>query len=92
MLAFINITSKKNGEVNRFLSSYYNNNIKNKDNNWEKQYTNPLEIADLIGVYIDNYDDFNIDFWICLDEGIMFKVTNKNANEIIRYLFERYPY
>ena len=92
MIAFVNINSKKNGEVNRFLSKYYNNNMNIKINNWEKNYSNPIEIADLIGVYTDNYDDFDINFWVSLDEGVIFKVSETNGNEIIKYLFERYPY
>ncbi|MBR3255404.1 MAG: hypothetical protein IKF97_04205 [Clostridia bacterium] len=92
MIAFVNINSKKNGEVNRFLSKFYNNNMNIKINNWEKNYSNPIEIADIIGVYTDNYDDFDINIWVSLDEGVIFKVSNTNGNEIIKYLFERYPY
>lgn len=92
MLAFVNINSKKNGEVNRFLSKFYNNNLKLKDNNWEKKFSNPIEIAELIGVYIDNFEDYELSFWFSLDDGIIVKVDKTNANEIIKYLYERFPY
>ena len=92
MLAFVNINSKKTGEVNRFLSKFYNNNLKIKDNNWEKKFSNPIEIAELIGVYIDNFEDYELSFWFSLDDGIIVKVDNANANEIIKYLYERFPY
>ena len=109
MLAFVNINSKKNGEVNRFLSKFYNNNLKLKDNNWEKKFSNPIEIAELIGVYIDNFEasqsykpgrytwrdnfeDYELSFWFSLDDGIIIKVDKTNANEIIKYLYERFPY
>lgn len=92
MNAFVNIKSQQVTEINRFLTNFYNNKIKINKNNWEKQYNNPIEIADIVGIYTDNYDKYDIDIWICLDEGILFKVTNKNGNEIIKYLFERYPY
>ena len=92
MLAFVNLNSTKNGEVNRFLSKFYNHNLKLKENNWKKFFSNPIEIAELIGVYIDNTDDFDIIFWFSLDDGIVVKVDKTNANEIIKYLYERFPY
>ena len=92
MIAYINLNSKRKGEISRFLSRYYNNKIYITENQWQKKYSNPIEIADIVGIYTDNSDEYNIDFWICLDEGLIFKVTNKNGNDIIKYLFERYPY
>ena len=92
MIAFVNLNSSINGEVNRFLSKYYNNKLNIKNNNWEKHYTNPIEIADLIGVYIDNKEDYNISLWCSLDEGVIVKIDYSNANEIIKYLYERFPY
>ena len=92
MLAFVHINSSKNGEINRFLSKFYNHNLKLKENNWEKKFSNPIEIAELIGVYIDNSDDFDISFWLSLDDGVIVKVDSSNANEIIKYLYERFPY
>ena len=92
MLAFVNINSSKKGEVNRFLSNFYNHDLKLEENNWEKKFSNPIEIAELIGVYIDNYEDYDITFWFSLDAGIVVKVDKFNANEIIKYLYERFPY
>lgn len=92
MLAFVNINSDKNGEVNRFLSKFFNHNLKLKENNWEKKFSNPIEIAELIGVFIDNYEDYSLSFWFSLDEGVVVKVDKTNANEIIKYLYERFPY
>ena len=92
MLAFVNINSEKNGEVNRFLSKFYNHNLKLENNNWQKKFSNPIEIAELIGVYIDNYEDYNLSFWFSLDDGLIIKVDSSNANEIIKYLYERFPY
>lgn len=92
MIAFINLNSSKQGEVNRFLSKFYNNSFELKENNWEKNFDNPVEIAELIGAYIDNNDDFDLSLWMCLDEGVIIKVDHTNANDIIKYLYERFPY
>lgn len=93
MVAFVNLYSKNKGELNNFLSKFYNNNLKiTDDNSWEKNFNNPVEIAELVGAYIDNNDNYNISMWICLDEGVLIKITNKNADDIIKYLYERFPY
>ena len=93
MVAFVNLYSKNKGELNNFLSKFYNNNLKiTDDNSWEKDFNNSVEIAELVGAYIDNNDNYNISMWICLDEGVLIKITNKNADDIIKYLYERFPY
>ena len=93
MSVSVNLYSKKENEISRFLKSF--NNL-NKDNKkileWEKEYKNPIEIADIIGVFIDNNDKYDINMWVSLDENFFINVTEYNAEKIIRYLFERFPY
>jgi len=92
MIAFVNLNSNVDGEVNKFLSRFYNNKFDLKENCWEKKFSNPIEIAELVGVYIDNNENYNLTLWISLDEGIIVKVDSINANDIIKYLYERFPY
>lgn len=93
MIASVIFYSNEKGEINKFLSRYYETNLNIKDSlKWEKEYKNPIEMAELIGIFIDNNEDFKINMWICLDNGIYINVTNINANEIIKYLYERFPY
>ncbi|MBQ9298333.1 MAG: hypothetical protein IJ223_04825 [Clostridia bacterium] len=89
----VNLYSMQNEQIEKFLSLYYEHemNINNKLE-WQKIYENPIEIASIIGVYIDNIDKFSINMWISLDDGIFINVTESNADKIIRYLYERYPY
>ena len=58
----------------------------------KKEYQNPIEIADILGTFIENDDKFDIVMWISLDKGAYIKITPNNADSIIRYLYERYPY
>ncbi len=93
MLAKITLYSDKKGELNRFLSSFYNTNLEiENDLKWEKESANPVELADLIGVYIDNSDDYLLTMWITLDKDIFVNITDNSADNVIRYLFERFPY
>ena len=93
MLAIVCIGSKNKNELNEFLSKYFESNLIFKSkSHWKKQYNNPIEIAELIGVYVDNLDKYKLFMWISLDSNIYIKISDKNANYIIKYLFERYPY
>lgn len=94
MNTVVNLYSSKKGEIKRFLDSYEQNKfiIKNDNLKWEKEYENPIEISDIIGVFIENNDEYYINMWVSLDEGIFINITDDNADQVIRYLFERYPY
>lgn len=94
MYGIVNFYSEKEGEILRFLKSFYNNENLRIDNpfKWEKIFQNPIEIADIIGGFIENNDNFKINLWVSLDAGTFINVTDTNADNIIRYLYERYPY
>ena len=96
MSTVVNLYSDKKGEINRFLKSFYNNdkNYLNNDDlsKWEKNFDNPVEISDIIGIFIENNEDFKINMWVSFDKNIFINITENNADKIIRYIFERYPY
>lgn len=94
MKIFVNLYSSKSGEIKRFLSSFYSspNFSLSNDLKWEHSYENPIEVSDIIGTFIDNEDKYDINMWVCLDENVFINITPTNSNNIIRYLFERYPY
>lgn len=92
MKPIVSLYSMDNTQIEKFLNSFFENkvNLENKLE-WETDYDNPIEIASIIGAFIDNNDKFAINMWISLDEGIFINVTDQNADKIIRYLYERYP-
>ena len=59
---------------------------------WKKEYSNPIEIAEIVGIFADNFEKYILNMWISLDKDIFINVTSNNANEIIKYLYERFPY
>lgn len=91
--AIVNLYSKKEKEISRFLKDFNKSNIVS-DNllEWTKEFKNPIEIADIIGVFTDNNEKYDINMWISLDKDFFINVTDNNTDQIIRYLFERYPY
>lgn len=93
MIATVHLSSNKKGELNNFLNHFYNSNLELQNSlTWEKEYANPIELAEIIGTYIDNFDDYQIYMWINLDKDIFIQITSENANDIIKYLYERFPY
>ena len=96
MQAIVRLYSVIPNEIKRFLSHFYEKDNFDAgnltDKQWQKDYPYPVEIVDIIGAYIENIDDFNLTMWISIDSGVFIKVTPENADELIRYLYERFPY
>ena len=93
MFAIVNLYSEIKGELNNFLSRFYNTNLDIVDDlKWQKKYANPIELAEIVGVFIDNFDEFNIKMWISLYKDVFININEKNGDSIIRYLYERFPY
>ena len=93
MFATVNLYSTKKGELNDFLSRFYNTNLDIENSlKWEKESANPVELAEFIGIFADNLDDYTLSMWLSIDKNVFVNVTSENADSIIRYLYERFPY
>lgn len=93
MKSFVVLNSKNAGEIDEFLNLFYNTKLDLETSiSWIKDFQNPVEICDLIGAYIDNNDKYEIKMWICLDLNILINISEVNADSVIKYLFERFPY
>ena len=98
MKSFIKLYSNKKNEIKRFLNSFFitNKNLLESlnENTLEYQidYQNPVEMSDIIGSFIDNKENYSINMWICIDKDVLINITQHNANDIIKYLYERFPY
>ena len=92
MFFSIKIYSQTNGEIEKFLKSYYDCDIKTENKLfWNKNFSSPFEIIDMISIYIDNKEKFNISIWISIDKNVYICVTEDNINELIKYIYERFP-
>ena len=85
----LNLYCKDQNELSTFFEKFYNKKIEKSIENIT--FDNPIEMIDLISAIIDNNDKYNISAWINLDEDIFIKISNSNLNDIIKYLYERYP-
>ncbi len=86
MLVTVNLYSQKKGEVNRFLSHFYNTDFDMEDSlSWEKKYANPIELAEIVGTFIDNFEDFDLTMWISLDKNVFVHITEENVATIKEY-------
>lgn len=83
---------KLNGEIKRFLELFYSKNLEIKEDLfWEISYNNPINMIELVSCFIDNKENFKINIWISIDDGIFINVTDNNLDEIIKYIYERFP-
>ena len=93
MSVTVSLYSTENGEIARFLHDFYEKDIEIENGlEWEEEFKNPTQSASIIGAFIDNNEKFKINMWVSLDTGFYINVTDFNADKIIRYLYERYPY
>ena len=89
----VQLYSTEKNQINEFLKEFFNQNFELEDSlKWQRSYDNPIELVEIIGSFIDNNDKFNINMWISIDEGILINITDDNADDLIRYLYERFPY
>ena len=89
MNAIVKLYSDKNGEIFRFLKHFQKKSFAKIENHllWQKEYENPIEIADIIGAYIENKEQFKINMWISLDKDLFINITPNNADEVICFFF-----
>ena len=94
MNAIVKLYSDKSGEIFRFLNHFQKKPLEKIENHllWQKEYENPIEIADIIVAYIENKEEYKMNMWVSLDKDLFINITPNNADEVIRYLYERYPY
>ena len=92
MKGIINLYSETAGEIKKFLELFYAKTIEmEQDLFWEIAYDNPIDMIELASCFMDNKDKFKINLWISLDNGIFINVTDDNLDDIIKYIYERFP-
>ncbi|HHV99888.1 MAG TPA: hypothetical protein GXX36_10030 [Clostridiaceae bacterium] len=90
MRIVVNLWSNREGEIKKFLESYYDKEvmIDNDVTKWIYAYSNPLEAVDIISAVVDNNDKYKIAVCIQADEGELHPVTSENHNDVVKGLFQ----
>lgn len=93
MVAKVFLLSSKSDDISEFLYKFYDKEI-DIDNSmsWTSDFFNPVDLAEIIAAFVDNISNFDIIMWISLDQNLFIRISPNNADIIIKYLFERYPY
>lgn len=93
MSTIINLYSEKKGEIKKFLDLYYSDNLPlGEALFWKKEFENPIDMIDIISCFADNNNKFSMNLWISLDKDVYICIGDHNINNIIKYLYERFPY
>lgn len=93
MRTTINFYSETDGEIKKFLEQYYSKNLELENNlTYQKEYENPIDMIDIISCFVDNNNKFKMTLWISLDKDVYICVTDNNIDNLIKYIYERYPY
>lgn len=89
----VKIYSEIEGEIEKFLNLFYQDNYEISDKLfWKKDFEDATKIIDILTAFIDNKDKFNANIWTSLDKDVFICVTENNINELIKYIYERFPY
>lgn len=94
MISKLKLYSTDSNEILDFLNSFYSGNTHlNSSLYWEKTFSNPIDMVDIIASFVDNKYRFpNTNMWISIDSGVFINIKEDNYNYFIQYLFERFPY
>lgn len=89
MAIVVNLWSRRNGEIKRFLERFYEKEIKMDEDvdQWIYVYNKPLDAVDMISTVIDNNDKYQISVCVQVDKGDVHPVTVENHNDIIKGIF-----
>lgn len=90
--AILKIYSENNKDLSKFLSTFYETDyiLENKQY-YEIDFDNPKDLIDILSCYTENSENYDLNLWISLDQNVFILITENNINEIIKYIYERYP-
>lgn len=88
----VNLVSNTQGTLKNFLNSYFQKDSRIDDDviEWVNVFNKPLEAIDIITAALDNLQTFDLNLWISMDAGLMIEITEKNVNEIIKFMIFRF--
>ncbi|ACL76508.1 hypothetical protein [Ruminiclostridium cellulolyticum] len=88
----ISLWSTKQGELNRFLYSFYGKDMEVDYSlrRWAQDFYMPLDSVDMICALMDNSEKYDVSMYIHMENGYLHKITDSNYEDVIKGLFEIY--
>lgn len=85
----VTLLASKPSELNRFLSSYYNRDMKIEEGafRWSSIFQKPLDSICMLATLIDNIEDYKIEALISINHYNSIKVSEKNINDLVKILY-----
>ena len=92
MSVTLSLWSTKQGEIRKFLHSFYQEDYVNEENSrrWVNDFYNPMDSIDMISALMDNNDSFDVTLYIHMDNGYLHKITKNNCDDVIKGLIGIY--
>jgi hypothetical protein len=88
----ISLWSTLQGEIQRFLCSYYQKDVQTEEysHRWIGDFFNPLDSIDMISALMDNIYNYNVTMYLHMENGYLHKITVENYNDVIKGLIGIY--
>ncbi|OPX43036.1 hypothetical protein CLHUN_29750 [Ruminiclostridium hungatei] len=92
MSVTLSIWSTKQGEIRRFLHSFYQKDFKNEEfsRRWVGNFYNPMDSIDMISALMDNFENYEVTLYIHMENGYLHKITEGNYDDVIKGLIGIY--
>lgn len=92
MSVAISLWSNLQGEIQRFLLSYYQKDIRGEEysHRWIEDFINPLDSIDIISALMDNIQNYKVTMYLHMENGYLHKITEENYNDVIKGLIGMY--
>lgn len=92
MALVVSLWSNREGEIKRFLSSFYGKNadIDSSAGQWIYSYNKPMDAIDIISAAVDNNDKYSISVCVQVDRYDLHHVNEDNHNDIIKGILYQY--
>ena len=80
----ISLMSNEQGEIKKFLDTYFEKETEVEDNviEWIYVYRNANKALDMMDVTLDNLDDYRLSLWIQIEDDDIIEVNKNNRAKI----------
>lgn len=92
MSVILSLWSPQQGEIRRFLRSFYQKDYHNEEfsRRWIGDFCNPMDSIDMISALMDNIESFNVIMYIHMENGYLHRITGENYDDVIKGLIGIY--